>query len=370
VEGWRRERVPTGSIQAGIGRVDAVSATDVWSVGSYLQTLPGNESPAPGAPKGPPLISTPMVLHRLETRWQLIPTVDPTLQPFGPGFYSSQSRLADVAAISDDDVWVVGGDGRSGLIEHWDGMAWTVTPSPAVNLLDGALRGVAASEPKDAWAVGTVSGEGKEAPIVEHWDGKRWTVSPIPGFGRFTESYDVSAASTTDAWVVGEHWNRALALHWNGKEWSSVHTPWARSASLFGMVDLGSSNAWAVGSSARDINGRKPWHAIVEHWDGERWTLVDLPPLSKNSRLWAISADGSTNIWALGSGSNDDGTEKPIVLRFDGTRWSLVPPPQLGPEPGGLGDIAAVPGGAWISGTEDSGVFYLPGRPFIASFCG
>ena len=58
------------------------------------------------------------------------------------------------------------------VIEHWNGRAWTLVPSPAF----GVLTGVAAASPSSAWAVGSWSA-GPTA-IIEHWNGTAWTWPP------------------------------------------------------------------------------------------------------------------------------------------------------------------------------------------------
>jgi hypothetical protein len=81
--------------------------------------------------------------------------------------------------ISARDGWAVGDiqPKASGLtyplIEHWDGVRWTLAPSPHVNNgIDGGLSGVTAVSTRDAWAVG--------GTLIEHWDGRRWRVVQNP----------------------------------------------------------------------------------------------------------------------------------------------------------------------------------------------
>src|SRR5262245_49709667 len=67
-----------------------------------------------------------------------------------------------VAATSPRNAWAVGAvqDART-LIVHWDGKAWQRQPSPSPGGQQGlavALIGVAATSSHDAWAVGFASG--------------------------------------------------------------------------------------------------------------------------------------------------------------------------------------------------------------------
>jgi len=113
----------------------------------------------------------------------------PSPQPGG----SSETFLSDVAATSATNAWAVGlyyrGDPcctpEHPLIEHWNGQAWKVVPSPNPggsacchgegNILH-AISSVAS--PSAAWAVGSFSaGSPFGNPLIEHWTGQSWTAT-------------------------------------------------------------------------------------------------------------------------------------------------------------------------------------------------
>ena len=62
-----------------------------------------------------------------------------------------------MAVLSPSDAWAVGFYQDTGLdqtlIEHWDGSAWTVVPSPNVAEFDNVLNAVRAKSATDIWAV-------------------------------------------------------------------------------------------------------------------------------------------------------------------------------------------------------------------------
>ena len=67
--------------------------------------------------------------------------------------------LTSVTAVSAHDVWAVGFDTTSGpsltLIEHWNGLQWSVVPSPNPSTSLNFLNGVAADPSSgQTWAVG------------------------------------------------------------------------------------------------------------------------------------------------------------------------------------------------------------------------
>lgn len=65
-----------------------------------------------------------------------------------------------MAALAPNNVWAVGyeqrGPNARTLIEHWNGVSWSVTSSPNAhqNVDSNVLSAVAADTPNDVWAVG------------------------------------------------------------------------------------------------------------------------------------------------------------------------------------------------------------------------
>jgi hypothetical protein len=114
-------------------------------------------------------------------------------------------------------------------------------------------------------------------------------------------------------------------------------------------------DVWAVGY--RDAKG--VYRALVEHWDGYRWTVVRLPPLPRlggpGNGLNAVGASASGVVWAVGGSARARGPSQPLVLRADGRSWSSIPAP-VSLHSATLNGIAAWgPRGAWVVGATRSG---------------
>lgn len=77
-----------------------------------------------------------------------------------------------VAAMSQNDVWVVGnqespsGD-YSAMLEHWNGTGWSFYPSLQSITDDSELNDVAALPTGMVWAVGSYSPHGPDQPLIE-----------------------------------------------------------------------------------------------------------------------------------------------------------------------------------------------------------
>jgi hypothetical protein len=191
---------PPGGQNARLTAVAAASADDAWAVGSYSGP---NDSP-----KTP---WSPLIEHWDGTAWSVVPSAAIPDAAF--------PVLTGVAVTSPTDAWAVG---VYGLIAHWDGRAWTTEPNPD-NAIGGTLGGVAALSRDDAWAVGTGAfcpGRGLTT-LIEHWDGRAWTVVPSPAAGVLTA---VTATSPDSAWAVGSvlpgGGGTAVIEHWDGKTWT------------------------------------------------------------------------------------------------------------------------------------------------------
>src|SRR5436190_4900388 len=110
------------------------------------------------------------------------------------------------------------------LIEHWDGTEWQVVASPNIQAANHYLYGVTAVAPNDAWGVGLYEPQGGgNRTLILHWDGISWSIVPSPSPATYSGLYAVAAASATDVWAVGyyftESTQRTLIEHWDGKSW-------------------------------------------------------------------------------------------------------------------------------------------------------
>src|SRR5262245_63655047 len=126
--------------------------------------------------------------HASTERRAIPATCDGTWQVVPSANVGRSSYLEDVSADSATDAWAVGewagatGYART-LVEHWDGVTWTVVSSPSPGPLYSFLDDVVALSPTDAWAVGVQSGVGTTRTLVERWDGTSWSVVPSVDVG-------------------------------------------------------------------------------------------------------------------------------------------------------------------------------------------
>ncbi|MFL6077888.1 MAG: hypothetical protein ACJ73S_31375 [Mycobacteriales bacterium] len=197
-----------GGAEADVQAMAAAGATDVWSVGSYLNDQ-GGEIHAKG-----------LVDHYDGRRWQAMEV------PAADGY-----QLTAVAAPGNGTAWVLAawnlglaplpsGQPTAQLL-HWDGHAWSrhPVPLPAESLVeDGSLSAAGAD---DVWFGGFVTRRavGTMGDLLMHWDGTRWRQVP---YSARKENPSVLADGAGGVWVAA---GGSSALDRHGVETRSADGP-------------------------------------------------------------------------------------------------------------------------------------------------
>jgi hypothetical protein len=304
----------------------------------------------------------------------------------------SASSPSDIRAVGqtaihfDGRAWAAGivGIGTASpnqVIERWDGAAWSVAPGPTFGAgRQPSIYGMTAVSATDIWAVGTmlVDNENLEA-LFEHWDGAAQTAKTGAFHGFFRA---VSADADNDIWAVGYSGNDTFSEHYDGTGWTLVRTPNVGTGpnSLGGVVALAPDDVWAMGYSTASQKPPPnqydvPTKTLIEHYDGTSWSVVPSPNVGPDSqyqsnRLLGVTAVSPNDTWAFGSYFAASGSENQmtLLLHWDGTSWSLAASPQsqarrlLGRHPLCRGGDYA--GHLWIVGSEAPAT---EGKPITAT---
>lgn len=301
-----------GELYDNLFGIDAIDAKDVWAVGYYIKE-----------PNTVNLWQT-LIEHYGGKRWQVVPSPDPT----------PNDVLYALTAISPDDLWAVGvADNRSRqdehtLTEHWNGSRWSVVPSPGMGLLDT----VAESSPNNVWAAGFRETDNGLKPIrnlIEHWDGRTWQTVPSPEPGAYGNgTAAISVVSPQDVWGVGqayltERHFEPTAEHWNGHDWTATILPGKGiDSSLADLSAEGSNDLWAAGEYEKtNPEVGEVTLTLLEHWNGQRWSIVTSPSPRNDSLLKSVFVVSATDAWAVGSSANVEGG---FVLHWNGKEWAQI----------------------------------------------
>jgi hypothetical protein len=279
------------------------------------------------------------------SRWEFwTATIRPEAAPAGT---TSQSRLRDVVT----PVLVIAGLTVAALAPSLGAQHRLRSPSEtlastAPGLGDtSALRSVVCNSPTSCVAVGSFSPHGSgdiERGLVETWNGTAWSFAPSPSPAGDTQLESIACPSRTSCVAVGHSGPagnpsaaRAFAEVWDGSSWTVVPVPSPGIPSGFQAIDCTSAlSCIAVGSSSSATNGYAS--ALAESWDGTRWSIAVTPhaPKSYVSLLHSIVCLGPSICTAVGSYSNNFDSDNPdartLVESWNGSTWSIVPSPNPG----------------------------------------
>ncbi len=330
-----------------LNAVAAVSTSDVWATGYNYPSTGGGQT---------------LAEHWNGATWSIVATPNP-----GSNF----DDLSSVTAIATNNVWAVGllvnsSSVEQTLIEHWNGSAWSVVPSPNVASSSSALFGVSAVSANDIWAVGfSFSSGNPQNTLVEHWNGTKWKIvaSPSPGTAGNRLS-GVVAINGNNVWAVGSFNNTGgygqnLIEHWNGSAWSLVSSPnvGTNNNGLSGVTAVSKHDIWAVGSYTNSSTSLG--ETLTEHWNGSTWSVVASPnPGVGMNYLTSVSAVSATKIWAVGSAfSSNSFTSQTLIEFWNGNTWSVVTSSGPGTSYNILYGVTRVPGTSheWAVGYFVSG---------------
>ena len=300
-----------------LNAVADISPSDAWAVGRVHQSGYGG--------------GTPMILHWNGSSWQ---TIAP---PSG--------ATGELLAVSSDNLggaWAVGDDGHG----HPLALRCNVTACSSITIPQagsvGRLRGVTAFAANDVWAVG----DSGNMTLVEHWDGAAWAVVPSPNPDpNVNVLHAVAGVAGNDLWAVGRMarneadtgvppGTRTLAMHWDGTGWSAVSTPNTDDQnSLMGVAATGPAAVTAVGSFEDRTGGGAVLRTLGVRWDGSNWGTLATPNVGTADNLLRAAAPipGTADAWAVGDFRAEGGLVQTLVLHDSAAAREPAPQSEQAP---------------------------------------
>lgn len=175
--------------------------------------------------------------------------------------------------------------------------SWQIVSSTSPGTNYNELTSVAASSPTDVWAVGYYSNNLSEYPnssVIEHFNGKAWSIFPSPVVGTSSSLSGVTAVSSSNAWAVGGYWN--------GTSWSIIPSPnIGRGGNSLDTVSvLSADNIWAAGVYVKIPTAA--YQTETQHWNGTSWSVVTSPnvPGAHLNELEGLTAINAQDVWTVG----------------------------------------------------------------------
>jgi hypothetical protein len=215
-----------------------------------------------------------------------------------------------------------------------------------------AFNDVACVSKSWCWAVGAqLNPDGSpRGTLAESWNGTRWTTGSIPkNGGSFPGLYGISCVSRQFCVAVGSVYVSAeveqpIVLMWNGKSWyrpalPALPTPGPNGDKLSSVACTSTRSCFAVGFQSllqREEPGQ-PGAAdttLVERWNGRVWEVMSSPNEGPYGNLLDAVACGTNYCEAAGfyeqadqSGMGYPNPEQPLVERWNGKTWWVLPSP-------------------------------------------
>jgi hypothetical protein len=195
------------------------------------------------------------------------------------------------------------------------------------------------------------------AATCQSWGGRP------PSIGdEWSTLHDVAVITPCRAFAVGTYRNagseRALIERWNGERWSIVDLPdfGVTHDGLQGVAAAATNDVWAVGAALTGAFADRP---LILRWQGGPWTRIPAPATGE-SKLYAVDVVAADDVWAVGQRHDDADVEQPLIERWNGRRWKVVPTPEL-PAGGALYAVdASGPNVAWAVGRREVGGQLVP----------
>lgn len=241
----------------------------------------------------------------------------------------SLTKFNDVSTSGKNNTWFAGAAGDSvSYAVRWKNGMWSTAKAPA-----GDANAVAAAGDDQAWLAGGVYGGGPSTAYLKHFDGSKWSSVTLP---KRVTIKAVKARSTKDVWAVGKRDSadgtkpqEPFAVHWNGNAWKQTPTPTYTlsghddySVFLDSLAYEGANDVFAAGSIyyPGGVDGDdEDYVPILMHWNGTKWSK-DSVPYKGTTQRGPIAPDGKGGIW-MGDGEHGD----PSVFHRDKAgNWSRV----------------------------------------------
>ena len=355
---WSNVTAPDLGVDNYLKRVTCSSSSDCWAVG-----YSNNSAVEPTA------LDQDAILHWNGTAW--LPNTDlanPT------STYAAD--LDGVTCATGSDCWAVGflqpsGSGRP-QVAQWNGSSWALVTAPDVPALPSNFLGdITCAANSDCWAVGFNFYGNVARSETMHWNGSSWNLITSPNTALDRNNYlgHVTCLTTSDCWAVGQSTDdigtarQALSMHWDGTAWSIVtvspiDTSQSAETAFEGVACNSTSDCWAVGFSLI-----QDWAGLIEHWNGNAWTLVPTPPLSdptSRSIFYDVTCTGASDCTAVGvqwtSPLTGSALYQTLIAHYDGTAWSVVPSPNTAPDVDNILSAVSCQSGSdcWAVGSDNN----------------
>ena len=167
-----------GGEGGGLFDATCVNGSDCWAVGAVVGSGSGN-------PTGT------LVEQWNGTSWSVVPSPTPSGPGVAGAILSSVSCTSASSCMAVGYATDSGGNNLTDVVEQWNGSSWTIIPAAATGQAFDQLISVQCLSAADCWAVGNAGpvaqmsnflpifpGAIGDQGLIEHWDGSAWSIVP------------------------------------------------------------------------------------------------------------------------------------------------------------------------------------------------
>jgi hypothetical protein len=223
-DGTAWSQVVSGT-QLSLGAVWGSSANDAWIVGDQ-GTVMHYSGPDSGMGWVPVAVPVPTLF------------TDGGVGPTGDG--DTPLDLGGIWTDAPDDVWIAG---DAGVILHFDGKSWTVTPTNIPTYK--GIGGIWGTGPNNVWATADCTAMGLTclSGTILHWDGTGTSWTQLPSFPGKFDLGPIWGLDANHVWATSDYGN---LFFYDGANWTQSPTP-SSVASWNGVWGADPQHVWVIG---------------------------------------------------------------------------------------------------------------------------
>jgi hypothetical protein len=203
--------------------------------------------------------------------------------------------------------------GAVGQMSPWHA---TPSPSPGRGHVGDLLDSVSCTSGQRCVAVGSTDGSGA---LVLSLRGGDWHHRQVPG-PRGASLVAVACPAPGRCLAVGSSDSRLVADQLRDGRWRRDQPrPAGENAYLAAVSCDAPDDCWAVGQ----VSHGSAYRPLVEHYRRGRWQVVATPKVGRDAVLSAVACPSASECYTVGSAAaNDRSPLRPLIERWNGTRWS------------------------------------------------
>jgi hypothetical protein len=187
-----------------------------------------------------------------------------------------------------------------------------------------------------------------------------WAYVPGPKSTSSTDKIalsNITAVASNDVWAVGsrvdegKQTEETLLQHWDGQQWTVVASPNpSRHNFLRTIAAVAPDDVWTAGSY---LDTNETDRTLILHWDGTSWHQIRSPNLSSgNNVIMGLATVSASDAWAVGINYPPDSGARTLILHWDGSQWASVPSANVPDVNNYLGAVTALgPNDVWAVGS-------------------